>query len=501
MRYIGIPNEIDVQQIRQKGFSLSCSQYKTLLMKNDNSIFVRDFLSRQLTRRDLGTEVGSISYIGQSNKYFIRTKALQSHTFLPEVTQESTLPILPNSFIQMNLKEGDFLISKDSNIGESVILDQDYENYMISGAIYRLPIKKWKYYLFAMVKHDIFREQLDFMVPKSATIRHAKTMFLDVKIPLPKNNTENVIKYIEILTQSVINKEKEIRYKHNLIHQLIEKELKENQKSIKFEFDYPNFKEVKTVGRLDTARYSKEYKEFNHLITNYKNGFFDLLTKGYKISRGQNLQVTNIGKSYYSDDFKNGFYQLASSSNFSEYSTLEKYTFIGNRKKLKGIKSGDIIFSSRGAQFGRVIFFPNEPNAITNIDNIHIQSSNSSIDEKIFITMFFNLLRFNKHIYKIAFTGSGANSLTQYLFGEIQFPNFPANKQKEISVLYYDPEIKLNANDLTLENYLAKDKELNKTAGILVLDKTVKQIKKQLDKVINQIVNDEDVAIDFSFLL
>lgn len=31
----------------------------------------------------------------------------------------------------MNLKEGDIIISKDSNIGEIVILDKDYPNYML----------------------------------------------------------------------------------------------------------------------------------------------------------------------------------------------------------------------------------------------------------------------------------------------------------------------------------------------------------------------------------
>ena len=46
----------------------------------------------------------------------------------------------------MNLKEGDLLISKDSNIGEIVILDKDYPNHMLSSALYRLPvIEKNKY--------------------------------------------------------------------------------------------------------------------------------------------------------------------------------------------------------------------------------------------------------------------------------------------------------------------------------------------------------------------
>ena len=77
---------------------------------------------------------------------------------------------------------------------------------MLSGALYKLPIKEeTKYYLLAFIKHPIFREQLDFMVPKGSTIRHAKTLFLDCKIPIPNTDKENIMKYVSVLTQSIIN--------------------------------------------------------------------------------------------------------------------------------------------------------------------------------------------------------------------------------------------------------------------------------------------------------
>ncbi len=127
------------------------------------------------------------------------------------------------------------IISKDSNIGEIVILDKDYPNYMLSGALYKLPVSEKKYYLLAFVKHNIFREQLDFMVPKGATIRHAKTMFLDCKIPMPNHNAENTIKFVELITQAIINKERLIKERHSVIIELIEKELLENQNTQKIQ--------------------------------------------------------------------------------------------------------------------------------------------------------------------------------------------------------------------------------------------------------------------------
>ena len=228
-------------------------------------LFVRNFLKRNLQRSDLGKEVGSINYIEKSHKYFLRTKALQKHTFLPEISSETAKPIYPKVFNQMDLKEGDIIISKDSNIGEIVILDKDYPDYMLSGALYKLPVKKeTKYYLLAFIKHPIFREQLNFKVPKGATIRHAKTLFLDCKIPIPNTDKENIMKYVSVLTQSIINKEKAIRIRHKKILESIENELMENQNSKNFNFQYPTFNEIDWTDDASSAISST--KIYTHTI-------------------------------------------------------------------------------------------------------------------------------------------------------------------------------------------------------------------------------------------
>lgn len=212
--YVGTPKSISFKSIVSKDYTLSSSQYKELIMKNTNFLYVKDFLTRDLERKDLGDEVGSVNYIGRSTHYFIRTKALQENTYLPEITSETALPIMPKVFKDMKLKKGDILISKDSNIGEIAILDKDYPNYMLSGAIYKLPIVDKKHYLLAFIKHPIFRQQLDVLVPKGATIRHARTLFLDCKIPIPNSNTSKVIEYVESLMKAIINKEILIKERH-----------------------------------------------------------------------------------------------------------------------------------------------------------------------------------------------------------------------------------------------------------------------------------------------
>ena len=498
--YIRTPESISIKNIEEKGFTLSSSQYVDLVMPNKNYKLVRDFLSRPLKRSDLGVEVGSLNYICQSPFYFLRTKALQPYSFLPEITSESALPVMPSVFVKQNLKEGDLLISKDSNIGEVVILEKDYHNFMTSSAIYKLPVNKYKYYLLAFIKHQIFREQLDFMVPKGATIRHAKTMFLDCKIPIPNKNSAETMKFVEVLTQAIINKEKIIQQRIEDTFNKIEKELIENQKSSEFKLEFPTILELEKVGRLDTGMYSEHYKKNKHLIGNYKNGycsFLQLNNGKVDISRGQNLQESNIGKSIYSDSFIKDFYKLCLSKKFTPHQTLTDYLYIGTPKSLKKIQKGELIFSCRGDMGRSIVFVEDVTNTITNIDNVHISFKDQELFKTIFIGQFLNWLKYKNYISKIAISGSGADSFTIYQFDLLDIPSFSIEKQMEIAKLYHNPAIDYQTKNCTLDNFLEFDSKHNQNAGIYELDKTAKQLKAKLNFAIDNIVNDKPVKIDF----
>ena len=99
-KYIKTPSSISYKDIGNADYTLSASQYKHLSMPNTNTLTVKDFLSRPLQRKDLGIEAGSLNYINQSTHYFLRTKALQDHSFLPEITKETMLPIMPQSLFK-----------------------------------------------------------------------------------------------------------------------------------------------------------------------------------------------------------------------------------------------------------------------------------------------------------------------------------------------------------------------------------------------------------------
>lgn len=498
-KYVKTPTSITYNSIVDKDFTLSSSQYRNLIINNKNCLLVQDFLSRKLNRKDLGIEVGAINYIDKSPYLFLRTKALQEHSFIPEFTDESALPIMPSVFSPMNLKKNDILISKDSNIGEVVILDKDYPNVMLSGAIYKLPIKIHKYYLLAFIKHPIFREQLDAIVPKGATIRHAKTLFLNCKIPLPNLEKEKTIEFIECLTKAIINKEILIRERHSSILGLIEKELLENQKMAnKFSFQLPKIGEIENIGRLDTSLYCESFKKWQFIVRNYLGGYKNLIDRGFCWARGTSLEKNFIGNRIDSNIYMKGFYELILPTNISQYGYVEQSSYIGTQTKLKTISQGDIIFGGEGFGKGRTyVVIENSNNVATNYHGIRIINKLKDLTDSIFVRCFLAFWREKGMIDYIGVGGSGGHCAPAY-FNLIDTPLFTDLKKEEIVNLYHNPKVKYNTEQFSVRNFLEKDNEYNANAGIYELDKTAKKLKEKLNRAIDDIINDRKVEINFN---
>ena len=496
--YIKTPAYISYENILEKDYILSSPQYTKLIMPNSNYKFVRDFLSRTLKRTDLGVEVGSHNYINESPYYFLRTKALQQHSFLLDINSETSIPMMPRVFLNQNLKEGDLLISKDSNIGEIVILDKDYPNFMLSSAIYKLPIQEYKYYLLAFVKHQFFREQLDFMVPKGATIRHAKALFLNCKIPLPNKKRKETIRYIEILMQAIINKEKLIKEHHEQILIEIEKELLSNQKNESFNYSFPGINEIEKMERLDTGLYNKNFKYWNQLVLNYKYGSKDLLSRGFTWARGTSLENNAIKTRIDSDSYIKGFYELVLPTNISQYGYVDKSYFIGTSTKLKIISKGDIIFGGEGFGKGRTyVVIDDTANVATNYHGIRIINNNNDLTESIFIRCFLAFWRHKGMIDYIGVGGSGGHCAPSY-FHLIETPLFPKDVIKNIIKHYHNTSISYEAiTKGNLDNFLNLDNDYNKLSGIYELAMSIKYLNNKMNEAIDNVINDNLVTIKF----
>lgn len=496
-KYIDIPRYTTLKNIQKNSFTFSATQYKTLNIKNSNKLKVRDFLSRDLIRNDLGIEVGSESYVDNSEYYFMKTAALQKESNLIDINKESMQPIIPKNFVRMGLKKGDILISKDSNVGEVAILEKDYPNIMLCGGIYRLPIKEHKYYFLAFAKNDIFKQQIDFLVPRGSTIRHGKTKFLECYIPIPNKNKEKTIQYVELLMQAIIDKEIIIREKHKKILEKIDEELENNQLDNQFRYERPTINNIMIHQRLDTSLYSEEFEHNNFIVKNYKYGYITLTDRGYRGVRGTSLENNFIKSRIDSDEYREGFYELIIPTNISEYGFVKKSSYIGTPAKLKTIRKGDIIFGGEGFGKGRTfVVCENVRNIATNYHGIRIVNENNDIIDSIFIRCFLAYWREKGMIDRIGVGGSGGHCAPSY-FHLIITPKFPDQVKKDIVKLYYN-DCKYDTNNINVNNFLELDHKYNLNAGIYELENSIKMLKKHLNSVIEKIANDEEVATDFN---
>lgn len=494
--FIHVPLVTSLNEIKERNYTLSATQYKTFSTKNKNLVTVADFLDRSLTRTDLGIEVGSDSYVDYSPKVFIKTKALQKESYIINEVRDATEYIKPQSFIQMNLKKGDILISKDSNVGEIIVLDKDYPNAMICGGIYRLPVTKNKYYLLAFIKNDLFRQQIDFLVPRGSTIRHGKTKFLECKIPMPNFYSVETIRYIELLTRAIVNKEIVIKNKYNDAMNFIESEIVTHQRDSEYIYKLPTLEDLQLLDRVDSSLYSPDFRQKEFFIRNYIHGTSTVKELGFSINRGQNLQISNIGKSIRTKEKRSGYYKLILPNYISKYGTVSKVEYLGNSSNLKTLNKGDIIFGAEGNEKGRsYVIIQSEDNAITNIHGITLNQVNKDLRKSIVVKLFLDYYRLKGMIDAYAVGGNGGSMAIKY-WDFLRFPNFPNEVEITLSSFYYN-DAKYETKDLKLNNFITYDNRFNKKAGIYEIDLSLKYLQKLLDHAIDKIANDEMVDIIF----
>lgn len=357
-------------------------------------------------------------------------------------------------------------------------------NQRVSAFIMKSYDENYFFYFYALTKSNFFKEQ---WVGKGGVQKNIVSSDRE-KIYLPKINNLISVKFISVLTQAIINKEILIKQRHNTILQKIERELLDNQLDNKFNFNPPSFKEIQSVGRLDTGVYSEKFKRIDFLIKNYKNGYFFIDENCIK--SGSTPEVRYIGNQ---PELK---YRWITPSHCFIYGTM-----LEERINLKGknnINKNCILLTNRGKgeDCGKTTFY----NYADFGDGHHNQGIYRVVDYSL-VKMIFIQCLLNTSIYRTLCSkmslGSKMKELKIEQFLQIPFPNFTEQKQQEIAKLYYNP-LDYPTAQFTLDNFLELDNQYNEQVGIYELDKTAKILKRILNNAITKIINDEKVDIKFS---
>jgi len=494
MQYLRIPRTITLADMKTNNGSWSAGMYRRVEIPTSHTRTVRELIASY----DKGSDPGSMFYMEKSTHYFIRTKALQAHSYLLCSKGGAIIPINPRVFEDMALSDGDILLSKDSNVGECAMVNGDvWQNHTLSGGIVRLRPTINRHYFFAFLKHSLFKTELLSRVPRGATIAHANELWLDCPIPFPSQTDKNdVIAYVAALTQAIVDKEKAIRARNEGIYVQIETELITNQIGKAFQYTHPTLHDLRSTLRFDTGLYCLGFRKFQHMVNNYRHGATTLTELGVRSRRGPNLAVTVIGKSLYSEVHKPGWYELIRPVNISEYGTLVSREWLGSPKKLPTVNRGDLILGCEGFEKGRSLVLVNAPErCTTNFHGTVLSWPGAELWETIFIRCFLAYLREQGVIDWVGVGGSGGHMSPEY-FDDLPLPCFPDDIRERIARLYHNP-IAQPVRKANLENFVDWHKEWNEGLGIWELDFELKTLQKTLTTVQDLIIEGNTVELPF----
>lgn len=436
------------KSIKGKDCLLSSSLHKQINVANENYLSLRSLLSRELNRNDLGKEVGSINYVSGSNFFFIKTKALQAFSFLPILNLESTESIMPQAFINHHLKAGDIILSKDSNIGETVILDKDYPNYMLSGALYKLPLSgSDKFYILAFIKHRYFRDQLNRLVPKGATLRHAGTKFLDCNIPFPVNNKEAIVNYVSNITKKIIEIEIEIKKRYSEINDIIETEIIENQKNnTTYSFAHATYSQLSIGKRLDTGVYSNTFQRITHLLTNYKWGVF--YVDADKLRSGSTPKIRDIS------NYSEGCIRWITPTNCSDWGFIQTHEKILTPTKNNLSEDAVLLINrtsrgGKGEYVGIGTFYDYDAYGDGHHNQGIYRITGYNKELLVFIATFMNTKMMRKYCSALS-VGSKMKEIKSEQFLSIPIPSLESKVLKRVYKLFYTENF-----DRSIDNILS----------------------------------------------
>jgi len=493
MKYLCVPSEVSLADLKTKTSSWSAGMYRRVEIPTLHTRAIRELI----TGYDRGSDPGSMYYLEKSTHYLIRTKALQAHSYLIYPKGGAITAINPRAFEDMALTDGDILLSKDSNVGECAMVDGErWRSHTLSGGIVRLRPSINRHYLFAFLKHELFKTELLSMVPRGATIAHANDLWLDCRIPFPaQRDAADVIAYVAALTEAIVEKERAIYSRNEEIHEKIDVELASNQADT-FRYEQPTRDEVARLGRFDAAIYGYEYKSKIARILNYRHGYQTPSAAGFTITPGPSLEIKLLQTRIDSETPKPGFYELLIPANISEYGTMDAVTWLGTARKLPLLRAGDILFGEAGFHKGRSIVLIDEPDrATTNAHGLYARRRDGDLAQSIFFRCVFNWYRRQRLIDLMAVGGSGGHFSPDY-FDFVLIPKFPEPLRRQVSYLYHN-QTPPPARTATLTDFVAWHKEWNEGLGIWELDQELKALQRTLSEVQGQIIEGNPVELPF----
>ena len=480
------PNSIKKSDILNKVFSLHPTEHKKINIVNKNL----KSISQLVIDEGVGEQIDVKEYLNFNSNYTLVTISNMGKCIIDVTQGESISPSIYNNSSKQ-LQKGDVLISRNASLGKITLVNTEFKGILNGGISYLKLKKECKYYAFSFFLLDYGCDYLTVLTSGGGTQKNAKRQnLLDVKIPFPttKNhkNPKLIEQYISLLTQNIIDKEEQIESRQRIIDELVYSELRNNQKS-SFNYSLPKKNELLKFKRFDTGLYTQKYREENHIIENYNNGFTTIDSSKFKSGSTPKTRIFNASNSILkwvtptniSDE---GFYNPTENISMpSSYNLLSDCILFINRTS-KGKK---------GEYVGITCFYDTAYYGLGHHNQGLYRVEHLPKNEMLFITAFMNS-RIVRKICGNVSIGSKMKEMKSYDFSKLKLPNFDDNLKLKIGSKYYkviDKEI------FDFDTFLVKEKVRNQKSGIFQLNLEILEAKKELKAMLNKIITEEPIAL------
>ena len=372
MSFLINPKNIKISDIKNKEYSLHPSEHKNVIIKNKNLVSIKDIVDFE----DVGKQIDTSNYVNFTSDYYLGTISCMNNLIFDSKKSENITSLeFENS--KKKLNKNDLVISRNATLGKISII-KDNVNLILNGGLSYLRINNelLRYYFMSFFIVDFGASILKLKTSGGGTQKNAKKEdLLNMKIPFPtkenNKNPEDVKQMVSLIVRNIIDKEEQIKLKNNEIDNLIEEELKNNQKNKNASYLYPKISEVKTNSRLDTGIYNKKFKENENLILNYSRGFVDLSNE--KIITGR------TPKDYYYTNVKQKNTYLWLTPKYIKNREIKSKIYL-HTKYPTNLEQNDIIFTAIGTNAqGHMFLYTGEDKTYINQNTCAIRVNNKNI--------------------------------------------------------------------------------------------------------------------------
>lgn len=480
------PKSIKKSDIINKVFSFHPTEHKKIDILNTNL----KSISKLIIEEGVGEQIDVEEYLKFNSNYTLVTISNMGKCIINVNQGEKVSPNIFNKSTK-KLQKGDVLISRNASLGKITFVNKDF-NSILNGGISYLRFKEQnKFYVFAFFLLDYGADYLTVLTSGGGTQKNAKRQnLLDLKVPFPtlKNNKtpEIVEQYICLLTQNIIDKEEQIENKQNEIDNFVYNELINNQNS-KFKFNLPKKSDLLKTNRIDTGLYTEKYKEQNHLIECYKNGYFQIESTKYKSGSTPKVRIFNASNSKLkwvtptniSDE---GFYSPIEKISMPTENNLNKDCILFINRTSKGKK---------GEYVGITCFYDVGYYGKGQHNQGLYRVEHLSKNEMLFITAFMNSRIMRKVCGNVSI-GSKMKEMKSYDFATLKFPKFNNELKEKIGACYYN---NMEKEKFSFPTYIEKEKQRNINLGIFQLNIEIIELKSELEELISKIIKEESIHI------